>query len=429
MPGKKIKLRGFKDSRPNEDPSVQDASPVKAKCGATRGFADIRPDVEEPPQEQGWRRWVRPRPRCDVLTLPVHEDLDLDLVSALAEAWKRHGKGHGPDTPIFVRRVKQLIRDEEVEKFELVAGAYRLRAAILVGLEHIPCRYVQGDETEVRIVQIEENLYRKELTALQHAEQMTEWVGLIQKKGYISGQRVQKRKLGRPTGGISEVARQLPLVARTIHARRKIIERGLKIGSIAPAAKKAAVAAGLDNNGRALLQIAKAGGRKAQLREIKVLAEQRKVMTQTEGPPTQPTSTESNSPDDLKRSGKTSESGKEKVPDTTFEQLELAWKEADVHKLWAHTPIDVRQEFVEFLLRARCKSTADVAKFIQDVFTGRDEFTAGSCMLSQNRRASRKILLAGASRSWVTAVETGKGEEKEAHHGFIATRTPTGKTR
>ena len=99
-------------------------------------------------------------------------------------------------------------------------------------------------------------------------------------------------------------------------------------------------------------------------------------MTQTEGLPTQPTSTKCNSPDDLKRSGKTSKSRKEKVPDTTFEQLELAWKEADVHKLWAHTPVDVRHEFVEFLLSVRCKSTADISKFIQDVFTGRERIYA-----------------------------------------------------
>ena len=99
MPGKKIKILGFKDSRPNEDPSVQDASPVKAKCGATRGFADSRPDVEAPPQERAGVDGYGHVRVADVLTLPVHKDLDLRFGQCARRSVETPRQGPRPRYP------------------------------------------------------------------------------------------------------------------------------------------------------------------------------------------------------------------------------------------------------------------------------------------------------------------------------------------
>jgi hypothetical protein len=53
-----------------------------------------------------------------------------------------------------------------------------------------------------------------------------------------------------------------------VEARRKIIQRAGKIARIKPEAKQAAISAGLDDNQQALLVIAAANGRKAQLRKV-----------------------------------------------------------------------------------------------------------------------------------------------------------------
>jgi ParB family chromosome partitioning protein len=194
------------------------------------------------------------------LTLPVHDDLDDDVVSSIAESFPL--AGGGLINPITVRRVREQEDGEEVVKTVLVAGAHRLEAARRAGMKYINCTYLEGDETEARIVQIEENLFRKDLTVLQHAELLAEWAELALTKGYISGQRGRKSKLGRPQGGFSKLARKLPTVGRSFEARRKIIARATKIAGISAVAKDAAKDVGLDDNQKALLKIAKASGQK-----------------------------------------------------------------------------------------------------------------------------------------------------------------------
>jgi ParB family chromosome partitioning protein len=318
-----------------------------------------------------------------VLTLPVHDDLDEDVVNSIAESFPL--AGGGLINPITVRRVREQKDGEEVVKTVLVAGAHRLEAVRRAGIKHINCTYLEGDETEARIVQIEENLFRKDLTVLQHAELWSEWAKLALTKGYISGQRGRKSKLGRPQGGFSKLARKLPTVGRSFEARRKIIARATKIAGISSAAKDAAKDVGLDDNQKALLKIAKASGPKAQIRKAKKLGDQlrqairmrrassdkggnsqkRELNGAVEGPPLQPGS-------DAKAE-KRSDDGAAMPKDTTFDELEALWKQVGGPKLWKHTPFAVRREFTEMLLRARCSAKVDIVNFIKEVFRGRRE--------------------------------------------------------
>ena len=73
--------------------------------------------------------------------------------------------------PIAVRRVTEKQEDRETaEKIVLVAGAYRLEAVKRLGRNKITCYLVDGDETDAQLVRLGENLWRKKLTVLRHAE-------------------------------------------------------------------------------------------------------------------------------------------------------------------------------------------------------------------------------------------------------------------
>jgi hypothetical protein len=338
----------------------------------------------------------RGRVRVDrVLTLPVHDELDDDVVNSIAESFPL--AGGGLINPITVRRVREQEDGEEVVKTVLVAGAHRLEAARRAGMKHINCTFFEGDETEARIVQIEENLFRRDLTVLQRAELLAEWTKLALTKGYISGQRVRKNKFGRPQGGFSKFARDLPAVGRSFEARRKSIARATKIAGISSAAKDAAKAAGLDDNQKALLKIAKASGRKAQIRKAKKLGDRlrkaikvsgtgadpsssvmagnnpkQKLNGAVESPPLQPGSDSKGK--GSANTGDSDDDNARKVPnDTTLDELEALWKHAGGPKLWKHTPFAERKEFTEMLLRARCSAKVDVAAFVREVFRGRKE--------------------------------------------------------
>ena len=67
-------------------------------------------------------------------------------------------------------------------------------------------------------------------------------------------------------------ARELPIPGKSTEARRKFVERALKIDGIRPEAKVAARAAGLDNKQSALLAIASEHSRAAQLAKVQEIA-------------------------------------------------------------------------------------------------------------------------------------------------------------
>ena len=203
---------------------------------------------------------------------------------------------------------------------------------------------------------------------------LVEYLRLASARLYISGQPGRKSKRGRPGGGISLIARQVPAIGRTGEARRKIISRFTKIAEISPEAKEAARKARLDNNQGALLKIAKAGGRKAQLRKVAELAQRSQKLkpgfgsTQArKAPPLQPSAPVAAHSATAKKTAATSP-GRE----TTLDEMEAFWNR-EGRKLWAYLPFRDRERFIEMLRRARCRAQVDVVAFLRDVFRGRHE--------------------------------------------------------
>jgi ParB-like chromosome segregation protein Spo0J len=329
--------------------------------------------------------WIRVK---KILLPKSDAQLDEKTVAGIAESIQVFGQLH----PIAVRRVTERQEDgETTEKIVLVAGAHRLEAVKRLGRKKIPCSYVEGDETDAQLVQLGENLWRKTLTVLRHAEGLAEYIKLASAKLNISGQLVEKSKPGRPPGGIALAARELPLVGRSAQARRKIIDRAIKINRITPEAKKAAIEARLDNNQRALLKIAKAGGQKAQLRMVADLAEISKKLNAplnraakrsttedeaskekaVQSPPLQPAATQSaTNADDT--TGEETGTCRPSQKTTTFDEMVALWK-SECRASWAYMPSRDRERFIEMLRRARRRAPADVVEFLKDVFWGREK--------------------------------------------------------
>jgi hypothetical protein len=132
-----------------------------------------------------------------------------------------------------------------------------------------------GDNTDVRMEEIAKILTYAAMRKLEKYELVAEWVRYAEAQVSVFGQPVSKPQGGRPEGGVSRAARELPVPGKTFGARRKFIVRAVDIDAIPPEAKVAARAAGLDDNQSALLAIAKEKTPEAQLAKVKELAARR----------------------------------------------------------------------------------------------------------------------------------------------------------
>jgi hypothetical protein len=129
-----------------------------------------------------------------------------------------------------------------------------------------------GDESDARMAQIEEILGHAAMRLLEKCALVAEWVRHAEAKLSVFGHFVQKPQGGRPESGVARAARELPIPGKSIGARRKFIERALKIHGMEPEVKVAARAAGLDDRQSVLLEIASERSSEAQLAKVQEIA-------------------------------------------------------------------------------------------------------------------------------------------------------------
>jgi ParB family chromosome partitioning protein len=91
-------------------------------------------------------------------------EFDEAEIAALCDSLKEHGLIQ----PILVRRV--------ANRFQLIAGERRLRAAIKAGWSEVPAQLKQVDDREVTELAIVENLQRKDLNALEKAASFQQYL-------------------------------------------------------------------------------------------------------------------------------------------------------------------------------------------------------------------------------------------------------------
>ncbi|KQZ99565.1 hypothetical protein ASD64_14635 [Mesorhizobium sp. Root157] len=166
-------------------------------------------------------------------------------------------------SPPIVMRRDGIVIDGEVEDNVpvLIAGRHRVEAWRRLGHSKIACIEIRDvSDLDAELIEIAENLHRAELTALQRDEQIARWIVLTTTKREVAAQteydedgsilRQPDAKPGRPEGGVRAAARELRL-------SEPDARRAVKVASLSPQAKAAAVEAGLDNNRSALLAAAR----------------------------------------------------------------------------------------------------------------------------------------------------------------------------
>jgi ParB family transcriptional regulator, chromosome partitioning protein len=190
----------------------------------------------------------------DVQIVGKRRELDQKKVKALAASISMVGLR----TPITVRRIEKERDGVSTTVLALVAGGYRLEAFKTLGLKRIPAFVIEGDKADARILQLIENLYRADLSALHHAEDLAELIGIVQTEG---GQVAHR-------GGKQPHDRGVSRAAKVLGFSRREVRRSLEIANITDEAKAKAVEVGFDKIQSRLLTIANEEGAEAQLAKI-----------------------------------------------------------------------------------------------------------------------------------------------------------------
>jgi len=122
-------------------------------------------------------------------------------LASLAESIKHHGLIQ----PISVRRVG--------DRYQLVAGERRLRAAIKAGWQQVPAQVVEVDDRQLAELAIVENLHRKDLNPLEKASSFQQYLGRFQ-----CTQEELARRLQIDRSTVANLIRLLELPAEVQHA-------------------------------------------------------------------------------------------------------------------------------------------------------------------------------------------------------------------
>jgi ParB family transcriptional regulator, chromosome partitioning protein len=277
----------------------------------------------------------------DIIVPKNRRALQRAKVKQLAESMKKIGL----NTPISVRLGTK-------NRPVLVAGWHRLEAAKSLRWRRIDAVIVLAGKVEARLREIAENLHRADLTELDRSEQLAEWVRALRKeskarrrakrrekrgkgKSRVSGHDGQKRRRGRPRGGIAEIARRLPMPGKSRDAVQKKIRRSLKVDSIAPEAKARARQLRLDNNQAALLKVASIPA-VLQVQKVEELANQKHQRSNEVSE--EPVATTANATDQ----------------ESAFHSLKGAWDQAEeLREAWNQADESARARFLVEVLDAR----------------------------------------------------------------------------
>lgn len=119
---------------------------------------------------------------------------DTDALNELANSIREHGIIQ----PLVVRRLQ--------DKYEIIAGERRYKAATLIGMKKVPCIIMNLNDNESAEVAVIENIQRKEMTPLEEAKSFKK----ILDKGYLTQEELAKR-MGKSQSSVANKLRLLNL--------------------------------------------------------------------------------------------------------------------------------------------------------------------------------------------------------------------------
>lgn len=111
----------------------------------------------------------------------------------LADSIRTHG---------FTSRIRVRPHPTEVERYQLVYGERRLRAAKLAGLSIIPCDVAQHSDADLREIGLAENIIRRDLTPLEEAQALRQALDARDDDRPIYSIRTLATRLGKDKGYI-----------------------------------------------------------------------------------------------------------------------------------------------------------------------------------------------------------------------------------
>jgi len=145
-------------AHPHRPPSASPIAPPQepsAQPQAAEPKTDDNPNADRPvPLNTVLRVDVR---HIDRNPNQPRQEFNSDEMRSLTESIATHGLLQ----PVVVRRVN--------DRYQLVAGERRLRAAVEAGWENVPVHVVEADDRQMAELAIVENLQRKDLNALEKA--------------------------------------------------------------------------------------------------------------------------------------------------------------------------------------------------------------------------------------------------------------------
>jgi ParB family chromosome partitioning protein len=151
------------------------------------------------------------------------------------------------------------------QKLNLIAGLHRLTAYKLLGFDQIECKIVTyKDAEQARLAEIDENLIRSELDALERAElwlerdQILKRLGLRAKPGDNQYSQKGKEMVSPPPKTTLELAKEAGYTDRTFQQGKQIA------GSIDPEVKEVIRGTAIAKSPTTLLRVARAGSKEAQ---------------------------------------------------------------------------------------------------------------------------------------------------------------------
>jgi ParB family chromosome partitioning protein len=173
----------------------------------------------------------------------------------------------GQIQPISVRR-----SDGDPEKYEVICGAHRAAAAAKLNWATIDALLFEGDIGDLTLIEVAENLHRKELSALDRARLQTKWLNAVRQKDV---QHAHPGGVQPHDKGYSKAARLLGS-----DSTREEIRRSEAIASIPDEVIPYLLEHKLQNNKRALLEVAEVSGPAAQIERIRHLSQKKRTSAQ-----------------------------------------------------------------------------------------------------------------------------------------------------
>lgn len=187
-----------------------------------------------------------PIDKVDASELQVRVHFDESEIEALAHSVKEHGV------------LQPILVVQDGDRYKVIAGERRLRAAKKAGMDRVPARVLSTDDKATHEIALRENLDRVDLHPLEEGEG---YVSLLEAQAYTSYEAIAKA-FGKPKSRITECIGFTRLPETT---KRDLLMRGIKNRAllrqltVTPTEQHSAIIAEAADKEEILMDIARGG--------------------------------------------------------------------------------------------------------------------------------------------------------------------------